>query len=142
MRSSARGELVTNRLVALLGMMLLCAGLMPAQPTTVPLASKDDWEEINFEFNSAVLTDGFPSLLRLGELLSKNPDFRVKLSGHADALGGEAYNEQLSNKRSEAVKAFLLKYGALPGQIQLEFHGKKQPKVTGASPESRFINRR
>ena len=30
---------------------------------------KDDWEEINFEFNSSVLSDGFPSLLRLAELL-------------------------------------------------------------------------
>ena len=32
-------------------------------------ASKDDWEEINFEFDSAVLSDGFPSLLRLADLL-------------------------------------------------------------------------
>ena len=30
-------------------------------------ASKDDWEEINFEFNSPVLTDGYPSLLRLAD---------------------------------------------------------------------------
>ncbi len=36
-------------------------------------ASKDDWEEINFDFNSSVLVDGFPSLLRLAELLQKNP---------------------------------------------------------------------
>ena len=34
-------------------------------------ASKDDWEEINFEFNSPVLTDGYPSLLRLAELLQQ-----------------------------------------------------------------------
>ena len=47
-------------------------------------ASKDDWEEINFEFNSPVLTDGYPSLLRLAELLQKHPDYRVKLEGHAD----------------------------------------------------------
>jgi len=32
-----------------------------------PGVSKDDWEEINFEFNSSVLVDGFPSLLRLAE---------------------------------------------------------------------------
>ena len=35
-------------------------------------ASKDDWEEINFEFNSPVLTDGYPSLLRLAEMLQQN----------------------------------------------------------------------
>ena len=38
-------------------------------------ASKDDWEEINFEFNSSVLVDGFPSLLRLAELLDQHPGF-------------------------------------------------------------------
>ncbi len=45
-------------------------------------ASKDDWEEVNFEFNSSVLVDGFPSLLRLAELLQKNPGYKVKLEGH------------------------------------------------------------
>jgi hypothetical protein len=56
-------------------------------------ASKDDWEEINFEFNSPVLTDGYPSLLRLAELLQKHQDYKVKLEGHADtmsALGNAA----------------------------------------------------
>ncbi|MGH9663607.1 MAG: hypothetical protein ACRD9L_04190, partial [Bryobacteraceae bacterium] len=38
-------------------------------------ASKDDWEEINFEFNSAVLSDGYPSLLRLSELLRTHPGY-------------------------------------------------------------------
>ena len=32
-------------------------------------ASKDDWEEINFEFNSHILTDGYPSLLRLARIV-------------------------------------------------------------------------
>ena len=39
-------------------------------------ASKDDWEEINYEFNSSVLVDGFPSLLRQEELLQKNPGYK------------------------------------------------------------------
>ena len=45
---------------------------------------QDDWEEINFEFNSSVLVDGFPSLLRLAELLQKNPGYKVKVEGHTD----------------------------------------------------------
>jgi len=46
--------------------------------------SKNDWEEINFEFNSSVLSDGYPSLLRLAELLSKNPGYHVRIEGHTD----------------------------------------------------------
>jgi OOP family OmpA-OmpF porin len=93
---------------------LLFAVLIPAQ-SAISVATKDDWEEVNFEFNSAVLSDGFPSLLRLAELLNKNPDYRVRLDGHTDSIGSEKYNEKLSNKRGETVKNFLEKYGARGG---------------------------
>src|SRR5437016_9807587 len=40
--------------------------------------TKNDWEEINFEFNSAILSDGFPTLLWLADFLKAHPDFRLK----------------------------------------------------------------
>src|SRR5512140_2571428 len=73
-------------------------------------ASKDDWEEINFEFNSAVLSDGFPSLLRLAELLKANPGYRVRVEGHADGIGSDRYNEKLGMQRATTVRDFLVKY--------------------------------
>ena len=105
-------------------------------------ATKEDWEEINFEFNSAVLTDGFPSLLRLADMLSKNPEFRVKLDGHTDSIGNEKYNEKLSQKRAEAVRSFLEKYGTISGQMELIPKGKRNPKADNSSKEGRFVNRR
>lgn len=104
--------------------------------------TKDDWEEINFEFNSAVLTDGFPSLLRLAELLSKNPEYKVKLDGHTDSIGSEKYNEKLSQRRAEAVRAFLIKYDARSTQIEVVPRGKRNPKTGNSTKEGRFINRR
>ncbi len=56
---------------------------------------KSNWEEIEFAFNSAVLTDGYPSLLRLAELLKQHPDYQVKLAGHADHIDSESYNTSL-----------------------------------------------
>ncbi len=105
-------------------------------------ASKNDWEEINFEFNSAVLTDGFPSLLRLAELLNQNAGFKVRLDGHTDSIGGEKYNEKLAQRRCDAVKAFLLKYGARANQIEIAPKGKRVPKVDNRTKEGRWINRR
>lgn len=105
-------------------------------------ATKEDWEEINFEFNSAVLTDGFPSLLRLADMLSKNPDFRVRLDGNTDSVGGEKYNEKLSQRRAEAVRSFLEKYGTRPAQMEVVPRGKSNPKVTNNSREGRWVNRR
>lgn len=115
---------------------LAVAAQMPAG------VQKDDWEEINFEFNSSVLTDGFPSLLRLSELLNKNAGYRVKLDGHTDSVGSEKYNEKLSQKRADAVKAFLEKYGARANQIEIVPRGKRNPKVDNNSKTNRWINRR
>src|SRR3981081_3730474 len=79
-------------------------------------ASKDDWEEINFEFNSSVLVDGFPSLLRLADLLQKHPGYKVKVEGHTDVIGSDKFNEKLGIARATAVRDFLVKYGARPTQ--------------------------
>src|SRR5579885_1454077 len=73
-------------------------------------ASKDDWEEINFEFNSAVLSDGYPSLLRLADLLHQHPGYHVKVEGNTDNLGSSKYNEKLGLQRANTVKDFLVKY--------------------------------
>lgn len=105
-------------------------------------ASPTDWEEINFEFDSGVLTDGYPSLLRLAALLSNNSDYNVELIGHADYRGGEQYNQGLGGRRAEMVKAFLVKYGAQASQVTTLSRGEGTPSATNESPEGRFINRR
>ncbi|HLW77295.1 MAG TPA: OmpA family protein, partial [Bryobacteraceae bacterium] len=111
-------------------------------------ATKDDWEEINFEFNSSVLVDGYPSLLRLGELLQKNPGYKVRLEGHTDRIGGDQFNEKLGLARANTVRDFLVKYGARPGQIDVGSRGKVDPKYPGQKPtysktdEARWMNRR
>lgn len=110
--------------------------------------TKDDWEEINFEFNSAVLTDGFPSLLRIAELLKGNPAYRVRLDGHTDAIGSNQFNNELGNKRAASVKDFLVKYGAANNQIQIASKGERDPEAKNEKPfysrtdEARWINRR
>ena len=58
-------------------------------------ATANDWEEINFEFNSSVLVDGYPSLLRVAELLQKHPGYKVRIEGHTDIIGGGPYNDKL-----------------------------------------------
>ncbi len=57
-----------------------------------------------------MLVDGFPSLLRLAELLQKNPGYKVKLEGHTDRLGSNPYNDKLGLARANMVRDFLVKY--------------------------------
>ncbi|MBM3796225.1 MAG: hypothetical protein FJW31_19685 [Acidobacteria bacterium] len=60
-------------------------------------------------------TDGYPSLLRLAELLNKNTDYKVRLVGHTDYIGAHPFNDQLARTRAASVKTFLEKYGARAG---------------------------
>ena len=62
-----------NKLTAIGALGLLASGLY-AQGTNPGGQQKDDWEEINFEFNSSILSDGYPSLLRLADLLREHAD--------------------------------------------------------------------
>jgi len=136
-----------NRFAALLAVLPLVAVGVWAQGLDTK-ASKDDWEEINFEFNSSVLVDGYPSLLRVAELLQKHPGYKVRIEGHTDIIGGGPYNEKLGQARADAVRDFLVKYGASAGQISTGTRGKADPKYPGQKPtftktdEARWMNRR
>src|ERR1700691_2100207 len=136
-----------RKFAGLLSLMPLIAIGVSAQGLDTK-SSPNDWEEINFEYNSSVLVDGFPSLLRLSELLQKNPGYRVKLEGHTDRLGGDTYNDKLGMARANTVRDFLVKYGSRPGQIEVSTRGKVDPKYPGQKPtytktdEARWMNRR
>lgn len=111
-------------------------------------ASPNDWEEINFEFNSAVLSDGFPSLLRLADLLKAHPGYRVRVEGNTDNIGSARSNERLGLARANAVKDFLVKYGANSNQIATATRGKSDQKYPGykgsysKTDVARWMNRR
>jgi outer membrane protein OmpA-like peptidoglycan-associated protein len=111
-------------LVAGLG---LCATMFAQGLTTT--ASKDDWEEINFEFNSSILSDGYPSLLRLADLLGRHSDYKVKVEGNTDYVGSDGYNDKLAQARAETVKSFLVKNGVKPEQVATSGQGKRNPSV-------------
>ena len=101
-----------------------------------------DWEEINFATDRSVLTDGFPGLLRLAELLEKHPDYRVKLEGYADSSGPARYNMGLGRRRAGAVRDFLVKYGARTDQIVIGAHGERRPAADNRLRTGRWMNRR
>src|SRR2546425_118714 len=136
-----------QRFAALLLVLPLAALTVSAQGINTN-ASPTDWEEINFEFNSSVLVDGFPSMLRLAELLQRNAGYKVQVEGHTDRLGSDDYNTKLGQARANAVRDFLIKYGARPNQITVATRGRANPKYPGQRPtygktdEARYMNRR
>jgi outer membrane protein OmpA-like peptidoglycan-associated protein/uncharacterized cupredoxin-like copper-binding protein len=128
--------------LAAIGAMGLLASSLFAQGLNTGGQTKEDWEEINFEFNSSILSDGYPSLLRLADLLGQHRDYRVKVTGHTDYVGSAAYNDKLALRRADAVKAFLVKYGVADNQVATAGDGKRAPEVDNKTKEGRFMNRR
>ena len=132
---------MVQRTLAVLFSVCLLSSVLFAQGLDTK-ATKDEWEEINFEFNSSILSDGYPSLLRLADLLKQHPDYRVALEGHTDSVGSVRYNDKLALSRATTVQNFLVKYGAGASQVTVSGKGKQDPEVPNRSKEGRFINRR
>ena len=88
--------------------------------------------EINFEYNSAdISAKSLPSVQALGRALS-NADLKGStfvVAGHTDAAGGEGYNQDLSERRADAIKRYLVdKYGINGSDLVTVGYGKSQLK--------------
>ena len=62
--------------------------------------------------------------------------------GHTDSIGTDAYNQRLSVRRAEAVKAFLVSKGIERNRVYTEGKGEKQPVADNKTKEGRAKNRR
>ena len=84
-----------------------------------------------FDYDKAVLRSEGKS--KLDDVTGKLKDIKLEVIiavGHADRLGSDQYNQKLSEKRAEAVKAYLVGKGVEPNRVYTEGKGEKQP-VTG-----------
>ena len=108
-----------------------------AAPAAPAAAVKPAGEKITvaadalFDFNKAVLRP--EGKAKLDELVSKAKAIKLEVIlavGHTDRIGGDAYNQKLSEKRAAAVKEYLVAKGIEANRVYTEGKGKKQP-VTG-----------
>ena len=101
---------------------------------------------IQFDFDKATIKPESHAVLdALGETLN-SPEFKgrnIVVGGHTDASGNANYNLNLSKKRADAVKAYLVdKWKINPDLIEAIGFGKSRPLTNGATPEDQQRNRR
>lgn len=92
--------------------------------------------EITFDYNSANISDkAQASVDALGKALS-NPDLKGStfvVAGHTDGVGGESYNQELSERRADSIKRVLVdKYGLAAADLVTVGYGKSKPKDPAA----------
>jgi len=99
--------------------------------------------DVLFPTNQAVLQPGAQrNLIPLAQFLKEYPERQVVIEGHTDAVGDSTYNEQLSEKRADAVKTFLITQGVDPGRIQARGLGENFPVASNDTSSGRQQNRR
>jgi OOP family OmpA-OmpF porin len=98
---------------------------------------------VDFEFNSTHLT--VPAQHTLDEVaaaLLTQPELNVEVQGHTDSIGTESYNLGLSQRRAEAVKAYLVNRGLSATVLTAKGFGKSKPIAGNDTAEGRAQNRR
>ena len=96
-----------------------------------------------FDFDKSVLKP--EGKAKLDDLVSKVKDINLEVIiavGHTDSVGSDAYNQKLSVRRSEAVKAYLVSKGIEKTRVYTEGKGEQQPVADNKTAEGRAKNRR
>ncbi len=106
----------------------------------------DEWMvsgEVLFALNKSTLTPQARELLgRAVSFLAKNPQYQVEIQGHTDSTGPLAWNMELSKRRAESVKEFLVSQGIAGARLTTKGYGPHEPVAPNDTPENRAKNRR
>ncbi len=110
----------------------------PAAATKVTYAA-----DAFFDFDKSVLKK--EGKAKLDDLVGKVKGINLEVIiavGHTDSVGADAYNQKLSVRRAEAVKAYLVSKGIEKNRVYTEGKGEKQPVADNKTKEGRAKNRR
>jgi outer membrane protein OmpA-like peptidoglycan-associated protein len=107
---------------------------LPQEPVSFLLYFLHDSRELTAESKS--------SLRKVLDVLEKREFYEISIIGHTDTTGADEYNMRLSSLRAEAVRDALLSHGIRSGQIELRYHGKRDPLIPTGNNVREPRNRR
>ena len=127
----------------------------PPPPAPVPVPQlKESWKIIkeqkpvviegaNFDFDSSKLRPTAAAKLQpVVDFANKYPDAGIDVHGYTSSVGAPAYNQKLSERRAESVKAYLVSKGIDASRITTKGYGETEPVADNKTREGRAANRR
>jgi outer membrane protein OmpA-like peptidoglycan-associated protein len=99
--------------------------------------------DVLFDTGSANLKPGArEKLARVAGILASHPDLHLQIEGHTDSVGGEDYNQQLSERRADAVRSYLVQQKVPSAAVATAGFGENRPVATNGTAAGRQQNRR
>ena len=87
-------------------------------------------EDTHFKFDEATLTNAGEDMLNQNiQIMKGNPDLKVRIAGYTSAAGTPEYNQELSERRADAVVAYMVKGGVAPERFDSIGYGENRPAV-------------
>ena len=117
----------------------------PDTPKGAIVDSRGCWviKGITFDYKKWVIKEEFDSnLSNIVDILQKNPNMYIRIEGHTDNIGSMKYNIDLSQKRAQAVKNYLVGKGINESRVSIVGFGYKKPIAPNDTEEGRALNRR
>ena len=118
----------------------------PPEPKPAPAPQpKISWilSGVNFDLDSAVVRQDAKDVLQNDiKILKENPEIRVEVQGHTCDLGAAEYNRDLSDRRANAIKDYLVSQGIAADRLTARGYGEDRPRFPNDSEANRAKNRR
>lgn len=103
--------------------------VLTAPPAPIATGTVIVLDNIYYDFNKSVIRQGEAGeLIALADVLKKYPDLTIELTSHTDTRGSAEYNMELSARRSESSKAYLVLLGIDPSRIITKAAGESAPR--------------
>ena len=101
------------------------------------------FEPIYFDYDQATIRTEYQTYLKeLIRMVKSHSDLRIEITGHTDADGSDAYNLDLSKRRSEALLLFFGQNGLAKDRVVISFKGEREPVDKSQTNEGKQRNRR
>ncbi len=99
--------------------------------------------DLLFDFDkSDIKPSGYAELDNVVNILNKNSNLKVDIQGHTDSKGSDEYNQALSMRRAESVKAYFVGKGISADRMKCEGYGESMPAASNETEFGRSLNRR
>ena len=100
--------------------------------------------DVKFEFDkSAVQQGSYAEIKTVADFMNQYPQTTTTVEGHTDSVGSDAYNQQLSQRRADAVRNVMVdEYGVAADRISAVGEGESQPVASNETADGRALNRR